>query len=225
MQFAMEAEGLTKTYRGAQGVLEVLRGIDLRVTPGDFVTITGPSGCGKSTLLALLGCLDAADEGSLRIFGEEVEGASDQLLCRMRGQVLGFVFQSYNLIPSMSAIANIELPLKYRGMSAAARRRTALAALEAVDLLDRAQHLPGQLSGGQQQRVAVARALATQPKLLLADEPTGNLDAESANAVMGAIGELQRQGTAVVMITHDRKLAAQAPRQYTLRKGELIALS
>lgn len=225
MQLAIKAEGLTKTYTGAQGTLEVLKGVSLEVAPGDFVTITGPSGCGKSTLLSLLGCLDMADAGSLKIFGEEVEGAADPLLCRMRGQVLGFVFQSYNLIPSLSALANIELPLKYRGIPAAQRRRTALDALEAVGLPDRAQHLPGQLSGGQQQRVAVARALAAQPRLLLADEPTGNLDTESARAVMEAIGALQRQGTAVVMITHDAKLAAEAPRRYTLRKGELACLS
>lgn len=217
---AIKAEGLCKAYHTDAGPLWVLRRADLTLPEGGFGAITGPSGCGKSTLLALLGCLDRPDGGSLALFGEQVTGKERQLQA-LRAGPLGFVFQSYNLIPSLTAQQNVELCLRYRGVGPAKRRALAAAALEQVGLSHRAEHLPAQLSGGQQQRVAIARAIAARPRLLLADEPTGNLDAKSAEGVLQALLELRRAGSALLLITHDPALAALAPLRWQLSGGIL----
>lgn len=222
MEYAIRAEGLCKSYPAPGGPLPVLKGVSLAVPCGGFAAITGPSGCGKSTLLALLGCLDSADAGSLQLMGRQVCGAKERTLCAVRANVLGFVFQSYNLVASLTAAQNVELALRYRGIAAARRPALARKALEQLGLGDRADHLPAALSGGQAQRVAVARALACRPPLLLADEPTGNLDPESAAAVLAAMQNLRAAGTAVVLITHDAKLAALAPDHWRLDGGVLV---
>ena len=216
---AIALEKIQKNYRDETVVTQALAGVDLVVEEGEFVAIMGPSGSGKSTLLNILGCLDEADEGSYLLFGQQMMGAPERELCRVRNQILAFVFQGFNLIPGKTALANVELQLKYRGVPAAARRAMATEALARVGLSHRLSHRPGQLSGGQQQRVAVARALAAHPRLLLADEPTGNLDSSSAAEVLLAMGQLQKQGTTIVMITHDADLAAKTNRVYEMRDG------
>lgn len=216
---AIALEKIQKNYRDETVVTQALAGVDLVVEEGEFVAIMGPSGSGKSTLLNILGCLDEADEGSYLLFGQQMMGAPERELCRVRNQILAFVFQGFNLIPGKTALANVELQLKYRGVPAAARRAMATEALARVGLSHRLSHRPGQLSGGQQQRVAVARALAAHPRLLLADEPTGNLDSSSAAEVLLAMGQLQKQGTTIVMITHDAALAAKTNRVYEMRDG------
>lgn len=223
MSVCINAQNITKSYHTAAGLLPVLSGADLKVNAGEFISISGPSGAGKSTLLAILGCLDTPDSGSLEIMGCQTRGAAEHTLTKLRAGCLGFVFQNYNLISSMTALQNVELGLRYRGVLPAARKLAALNALERVGLLDRADHLPGQLSGGQQQRVAVARALAAAPPVLLADEPTGNLDAESARAVMSAAKSLCESGSALIVITHDSALAYSAPLRYKLWEGRLFA--
>ncbi|MCI6640545.1 MAG: ABC transporter ATP-binding protein [Pygmaiobacter massiliensis] len=219
---AIRAEGLCKGYRGRTDTLWVLKSVTFSLPEGGFGTITGPSGSGKSTLLALLGCLDSPDGGKLTLLGQQVEKAGEKQLERMRAEQLGFVFQSYNLIPSLTARQNVELALRYRKVNAQNRRLLAQQALEQVGLADRAEHLPAQLSGGQQQRVSVARALAAKPKLLLADEPTGNLDAASARAVLDALVQLRLEGSAILIITHDPALAACAPLRWYLKEGKLF---
>lgn len=222
MSICIQANEIYKSYHTSDGSLPVLKGACLTVTSGDFVTISGPSGAGKSTLLAILGCLDTPDKGSLQVTGTETTGATERTLSQLRAKSLGFVFQSYNLIGSLTALQNVELGLRYRKTPLADRHSIAQQALSQVGLADRANHLPGQLSGGQQQRVAVARALAAAPPVLLADEPTGNLDTESADAVMRAAKSLCEKGSAVIVITHDNTLAKSAPVQYLLEDGLLL---
>ncbi|MBC5581460.1 ABC transporter ATP-binding protein [Anaerofilum sp. BX8] len=218
---AVETRALCKAYHTGDAALPVLREVALTIPAGSFAAITGPSGSGKSTLLSVLGCLDTADSGSLRLFGQEVAGADEKVLSALRGGTLGFVFQSFNLLPGRTALENVELPLRYRRLPAARRRALAAQALEAVGLSDRAAHLPGQLSGGQQQRVAIARALAMRPRLLLADEPTGSLDSASAAGVLECMEQLLALGTTVVLVTHDLALAARAPLRFEMRDGVL----
>ena len=218
-------QGIQKSYRDDTLTTQALAGVDLSVQAGEFAAIMGPSGSGKSTLLNILGCLDEADEGSYLLFGEEMQGAKEQQLGRVRNQVLAFVFQGFNLIPGKSALANVELQLKYRGIPPAQRRQMAQQALEQVGLSHRLHYRPAQLSGGQQQRVAVARALAARPRLLLADEPTGNLDSASAQEVLCAMEQLRRRGTTIVMITHDPGLAARADRVWVMGDGVLTPAS
>ncbi|HEY8338506.1 MAG TPA: ABC transporter ATP-binding protein [Egibacteraceae bacterium] len=221
----VEAIDLVRRYRlgGPDGaVVEALRGISLRIDPGEFVTIVGPSGSGKSTLLHLLGALDRPTSGTLRFSGRDVAEMSDADLAALRNREIGFVFQQFHLLARTSALANVELPLVYRDLPRSERRRRAAAALESVGLADRLGHRPSQLSGGEQQRVAIARALVTEPRLLLADEPTGNLDSATGAEVMDLLQRLPAEhGVALVVITHDPEIAALAPRRIRLRDGRI----
>lgn len=204
-------------------VVRALRGISFAIHAGEHVAVVGTSGSGKSTLLNLLGALDRPDRGQIRFEGRDVQTMSDAELAELRNRRIGFVFQSFHLLPRMSAEDNVALPLVYRGVPRRERRRRALAALDAVGLADRTDHRPTELSGGQQQRVAMARALVTEPDLLLADEPTGNLDSTTGDEVMALLDQLHRDhGTALVVITHDQEVAGRAPRQLVLRDGMLV---
>ena len=223
MKPVIEVHDLVKTY--ALGAVEVraLRGVSLVVERGDFVAIMGASGSGKSTLMNIIGCLDAPTSGDYLLDGVDVRGLDETELAFVRNRKIGFVFQSYNLIPRTSAVANVELPLMYAGLKRAERRRIALLALEAVGLSDRVDHLPSELSGGQQQRVAVARALGTRPAMILADEPTGNLDSESSREVLEIFSRLNDRGRTIVLITHEDDVAAYAKRVVRLRDGAVVS--
>ncbi|MPZ26322.1 MAG: ATP-binding cassette domain-containing protein [Micromonosporaceae bacterium] len=200
-----------------------LRGVSLRVEPGDYLAVVGPSGSGKSTLMHLLGGLDQPTGGRLAIGGRDVATLTPNQLAQLRNQLVGFVFQSFHLLPRTSAVDNVALPLVYRGTSARARRQRAAAMLGEVGLSHRLDHRPNQLSGGEQQRVAIARALVTDPSVLLADEPTGNLDTATGEAVLGLLERLNRSsGVAVVLVTHDREVAARASRQIVMRDGQVV---
>jgi putative ABC transport system ATP-binding protein len=199
-----------------------LAGINLDIKKGEYISIAGPSGCGKSTLLSILGLLDTPTEGEYVLNGNPVENLSPAERARIRNREVGFIFQSFNLIGDLSVFENVELPLTYRGMKSAERRRTVLEALERVGMAHRARHLPSQLSGGQQQRVAVARAIGGQPSILLADEPTGNLDSTNGEAVMEMLRELHRAGSTICMVTHDQRYAQHADRIVHLFDGLMV---
>ena len=217
----MSLREVTKTY--ATGAIEVaaLRGITLDVAQGDYVAIMGPSGSGKSTLMHILGCLDVVTGGQYLLAGQDVAAMTEAELARVRNARIGFVFQQFNLLPTLSAWRNVALPLSYAGVPGAERRRRAIAALERVGLADRVDHRPGELSGGQQQRVAIARALVTDPAVVLADEPTGNLDSVATADVLSLLDELHRAGRTVVLITHEAEVAARAARVVHIRDGRL----
>jgi putative ABC transport system ATP-binding protein len=220
----VEAQGVTKVYRLDGVEVRALDGVDLEVAAGDSLAIMGPSGSGKSTLLGLLGGLDRPTSGTLRFQGRDVTRLSDDELAVVRNRVVGFVFQSFQLLPRTPAAGNVGLPLVYRGLGRAERRRRAVEALEAVGLGHRLQHRPSQLSGGEQQRVAIARALVTEPAMLLADEPTGNLDSRSGDEVLDLLGRLHdERGVAVVVVTHDPGVAARLRRRVTMADGRLTA--
>ena len=210
-----------KTYSTGPIEVEALRGIDLVVPEGDFVAIMGPSGSGKSTLMHILGCLDIPTSGTCRLAGVDVGGMDEEDLADVRNRRIGFVFQQFNLLASLTAQRNVELPLVYARVPRAERRRRAIEALERVGLGDRLDHRPNELSGGQQQRVSVARALVTDPDLILADEPTGNLDTASTLDVLSLFAELHEQGRTVVLITHEREVAKQAARIVLIRDGHV----
>jgi putative ABC transport system ATP-binding protein len=219
----LELTGVRKVYRSGDLLVEALRGIDVTVREGEFVAIMGESGSGKTTLLAILGCLDRPTTGSYRLVGQEMATLPESRRARARGKRIGFVFQAFNLLPRASALDNVALPLVYAGVPRYERRERALAALGAVGLTDRAGHRPNQLSGGQQQRVAVARALVTGPSVVLADEPTGNLDSASARDVLALLGRLHAEGTSIVMVTHSREVAAHASRVLQVADGLIVA--
>jgi putative ABC transport system ATP-binding protein len=218
----IELSGLGKAYTSGSLSVDALRGVDLTIGQGEFVAIVGPSGSGKSTLMHLLGCLDHPSSGTFRLAGRNVEDLTDDQLADVRNRHIGFVFQQFNLLAYLSAWRNVELPLVYAGVDRHERRERALAALDDVGLGDRADHRPGELSGGQQQRVAMARALVTEPALILADEPTGNLDSASTADVLELLGELHRSGRTIVLITHEPDVALRAERVVALRDGRVV---
>jgi len=215
-------EGITKIYHTGEVEVAALKGISLHIPEGEFVAIMGPSGSGKSTLMNLIGCLDQPTSGRYILDGYDVSALTDDQLAWIRNRKIGFVFQSYNLIPRASAVHNVEMPLIYAGDNQQ-RRERAMAALESVGLLERAGHLPNELSGGQQQRVAVARALVTDPAILLADEPTGNLDSESSLEIIKLLRDLNQQGRTIVLITHEAEIAAFAQRVVRVRDGVVVS--
>ncbi|MEU7826635.1 ABC transporter ATP-binding protein [Catellatospora sp. NPDC049111] len=219
----LEVVDLVKTYGEGETAVHALAGVSLTVAPGDYVAIMGSSGSGKSTLMNILGCLDVPTSGTYRLDGVDVSELNESQLALVRNRRIGFVFQSFNLIARTSALANVELPLAYAGIKPAVRRERALAALDMVGLANRADHDPNQLSGGQQQRVAVARALVSQPALLLADEPTGNLDSRSTKDVLSILDGLNAQGRTIVLITHEDEVAAHAHRTIRLVDGLVVS--
>jgi putative ABC transport system ATP-binding protein len=218
----IEVTGVSKTYAVGDVAVHALRGVSLRIERGDLVAVMGSSGSGKSTLMNVLGCLDAPTAGRYLLDGIDVREFDDDELADVRNRKIGFVFQSFNLVPRTRALANVELPLAYAGVPRAARRRRALAALELVGMGDRVEHLPSELSGGQQQRVAIARAIVTNPPLLLADEPTGNLDSHSTHEVLERFAALNAAGRTLVLITHEPDVAARAKRIVRLADGRVV---
>jgi putative ABC transport system ATP-binding protein len=217
----IELDRVTKVYRTGSISVAALRGVSLSISEGEYVAVIGPSGSGKSTLMHILGCLDIPTSGRYHLAGDDVSHMSETALAEVRNRRIGFVFQQFNLLASMTAWQNVELPLVYAGVPRGERKERAMAALGRVGLAGRVQHRPGELSGGQQQRVAVARALVTEPDLILADEPTGNLDSGSAAEVMRLMGELHDSGRTLVLITHDAQVAAAAGRRVGIRDGLL----
>jgi putative ABC transport system ATP-binding protein len=219
----IELDHIQKTYDLGLSKVPALRDIHFGINRGEFVAIVGQSGSGKSTLMNILGCLDVPTAGQYRLSGRDVSTLSDDELADVRNLEIGFVFQSFQLLPRASALENVELPLIYRGISRKQRREQAMQALELVQLADRVTHRPNELSGGQRQRVAIARALVTQPSLLLADEPTGNLDSRTGEEIVGLFLQLHAKGNTIILVTHEPKLAARCPRAVRLVDGLVIA--
>ncbi len=218
----IELTDVGKVYDTGSIAVAALQDVTLRIDEGEFIAVTGPSGSGKSTLMHIIGCLDVPTSGTYRLVGHDVGRLGEDRLAAVRNLFVGFVFQQFNLLPSMTALRNVELPLIYSGVEPAARRERARAALVEVGLEDRAAHRPGELSGGQQQRVAIARALVTDPAVILADEPTGNLDTRSTEDVLALLGTLHARGRTVVLITHEAELADAADRRVVVRDGGIV---
>jgi len=218
----IEIRDLGKIYNNGSIRLEALRNVNLEIGAGEFVAIMGPSGSGKSTLMNIIGCLDRPTTGSYALDGNDISSLDENQLAEIRNQKIGFVFQTFNLLPRLNAIRNVELPMVYAGEDPVIRRKKASDALERVGILDHARHRPNELSGGQRQRVAVARALVNSPVLILADEPTGNLDSKSGAEVMALFDELHQQGSTIVLVTHDAEIGARAERIIHFRDGEQV---
>ena len=221
-QSVIDIQGITKTYVNGKLSVPVLHGIDLQVNKGEFVSIMGPSGSGKSTFMNILGCLDRPTTGSYRLNGDEVATLSDDELAFVRNKQIGFVFQSFNLLTKLTALENVELPMIYAGMDKKSRNERAAALLSSVGLGDRMDHLPSELSGGQRQRVAIARALANNPAIIMADEPTGNLDSKSTIDVMNIFRGLYDEGRTIILVTHEPEIATYASRNVVLRDGLIV---
>ena len=217
----IETRELWKTYKMGEEEIHALRGVSIQIERGEYVAIMGPSGSGKSTLMNLIGCLDTPSKGSYLLNEKEVAAMNDDELAQIRNEEIGFVFQTFNLLPRATALHNVELPLIYGGVSAKERQERARQALEKVDLTSRATHRPNELSGGQRQRVAIARALVNDPSILLADEPTGNLDSKTGNEIMGVFERLHTSGNTIVLVTHEAEIAAYAHRAIHIRDGQV----
>lgn len=217
----LSMQHISKVFRTDTVETHALKDFSLQVNEGDFVAVTGPSGSGKTTFLNIAGLLETFDGGEYTLDGESVKGLKDNTLSRLRNEKIGFIFQSFNLIPDLNLYDNVDVPLRYRNLSKAERKRRIEESLDVVGLANRMKHIPSQLSGGQQQRVAIARALAGQPRFLLADEPTGNLDSQMAESVMELLESINTNGTTIVMVTHDPNLAARAQRHITVRDGQV----
>ena len=215
----IDLSGVHKRYQTDRVDVHALRGIDLCIRSGEYVTVMGPSGSGKTTLLEILGCLSRPSEGSYRLQNEAVSDLDSDALAKLRGEEIGFVFQAFNLLPRLSAVENVELPLAYRKVSRRERRERAMEALDRVGLVRRADQLPSEISGGERQRIAVARALVNRPAILLADEPTGNLDTKTGEEVLALFDQVHADGNTLVIVTHDPKIGARAPRCLTIRDG------
>ena len=221
----IDLQDITKVYQIGDEKVYALDHVSMHIYPREFVSVIGPSGSGKSTLMNIIGCLDLADAGVYRLDGIPIEDYSEKQLARVRNEKIGFIFQNFNLIPKLSAEENVELPLIYRGIKASERAERVREALDKVGLTHRAKHLPTELSGGQQQRVAIARALVTRPSLILADEPTGNLDSRTSREILDILMELHEQGNTVVLITHDNDIARQAKRSVHILDGRLTEVA
>jgi putative ABC transport system ATP-binding protein len=217
----IETQDLWKTYVMGDEEIHALRGVSIQIERGEYVAIMGPSGSGKSTLMNLIGCLDTPSKGSYLLNDKEVAAMNDDELAQIRNEEIGFVFQTFNLLPRATALHNVELPLIYAGVSSKVRQERARQALDKVDLIPRASHRPNELSGGQRQRVAIARALVNNPSILLADEPTGNLDSKTGNEIMGVFDRLHESGNTIVLVTHEPDIAAFAHRTIHIRDGQV----
>lgn len=219
----IELRGVSKIYHLGGETIRALDNVDLDIGAGEFISIIGPSGSGKSTLMHILGCLDSPSEGSIKLDGTEISTCTMRELARIRNRKIGFVFQFFNLLPKLSVLQNVELPMVYAGCGARERHERAMEALRLVEMDNRAKHRPMQLSGGQQQRAAIARALVNDPKIVFADEPTGNLDSHTGETILNLFHELSRQGRTIALVTHDPEIAAVTPRKIEIRDGKIAA--
>jgi len=217
----VELRNVSKIYRLGEEEIRALDDVTLDIEAGEFISIIGPSGSGKSTLMHILGCLDSPTKGTIQLDGTMIQNASPRELASIRNRKIGFVFQFFNLLPKLNVMQNVELPMIYSGIASKQRRERSLAALEAVGLANRAKHRPSQLSGGQQQRVAIARALVNSPRIVFADEPTGNLDSHTGEAILQLFRKLSQEGRTIVLVTHDPEIAAVTPRRIEIRDGKI----
>lgn len=213
--------GVKKLYKMGSEIVAALNGVDLKIDEGEFVALMGPSGSGKSTLMNILGCLDRPTKGSYKLLEQEVSGLNDDQLAAIRNKTIGFVFQNFNLLPKLTSLENVALPAVYAGLNSSARLKLAMEALEKVSLADRAEHLPSELSGGQRQRVAIARAIAMRPSIIMADEPTGNLDTKSTGEIMEIFKDLHSSGSTIILVTHEPDIAQAAARQILVKDGKI----